>query len=68
MQWIHAYYVYILDSKLNNFVKEYMFNNTSILILKANNFHFNYRAENIKEAGWSRNYPSDLPSILGTID
>lgn len=55
MQWIHAYYVYILDSKLNNFVKEYMFNNTSISILEANNFHFNYRAENIKEAGWSRN-------------
>ena len=37
MQWIHAYYVYI-DSKLNNFVKEYMFNNTLILILKANNY------------------------------
>lgn len=44
-----------------------MFNNILILIMKANNFNFNYRAENIKEAGWSRNYPSDLPLILGMI-
>ena len=36
--------------------------------MKANNFNFNYRAENIKEAGWSRNYPSDLPLILCMIN